>query len=416
MKVLFVVNSNYPYESTGTNLLNKLLYEGGLLDKLETVDVLGGKESYFDKDFEKSGKINVYKAWAWTTLPKEEIKKVFIRNPLGAIGGCFIKIYGKALSISSRQRFADLLTYKAFYKMLKKIHADKYDIIVAISGRYYQSIAASRYCKEKKINFILYQVDPCRTNQSMPEKTLHIRRKIEKQLYENAKLVITTPIIFKEWKQNKDENDKSAVVSMEFPLITKLKEEPGKRKKMTDKRVCMFVGSIYGGIRDPEYTIRLFEKLGKQENVELQFIGVKTEDLPVKLRLLGVKCQGKIPVEEAFAKMQQADFLVNIGNSVENQVPSKIFDYISTGKPIINICKSRKCPSLVYLERYPLCLNLYEEASIFEKQVVILKEFINSQKVEKLDFEYIEKLYKECTPIYCANFIYEKFKEMMREK
>ena len=32
------------------------------------------------------------------------------------------------------------------------------------------------------------------------------------------------------------------------------------------------------------------------------------------------------------------------------------------------------------------------------------------------DFEYIEKLYKECTPIYCANFIYEKFKEMMREK
>ena len=53
--------------------------------------------------------------------------------------------------------------------------------------------------------------------------------------------------------------------------------------------------------------------------------------------------------------------LVNIGNAVDNQMPSKIFEYISTGKPVVNIYKSPECPTLKYLERYPLALNLYEK-------------------------------------------------------
>ena len=56
----------------------------------------------------------------------------------------------------------------------------------------------------------------------------------------------------------------------------------------------------------------------------------------------------------------RTDVLINIGNSVLNQMPSKIFEYISSGKPIINVFKSPDCPTLKYLTRYPLALNLFE--------------------------------------------------------
>ena len=53
--------------------------------------------------------------------------------------------------------------------------------------------------------------------------------------------------------------------------------------------------------------------------------------------------------------------LVNIGNSVDNFMPSKIFEYISTGKPIINVYKIPECPTLKYLAEYPLALCVSEE-------------------------------------------------------
>lgn len=414
MKILFVVNSNYPYESTGTNLINKLLYEGGLLNKIETIDILAGKESYFDKDFEKIGKMNIYRAWSWTTLPKGEVKKVFKKKPLNAIIGLAIKIYGKFLRILPKHRFSDLLSYKAFYKMLRKIHAERYDIIISISGRYYQSIAASRYSEKRNINYVLYQVDPCETNQSMSKDTLKVRKNVGKYLYENAKLVITTPIIFKEREKENLNNIETKIVPMDFPLVAKVREDIN-GKEVSDRTVCMFLGSIYGGIRNPEYTIRLFEKLGVQSDVELQMIGVEQEELTADLRTTRVQCKGKLPIEIALAKMYHADFLINIGNSVANQVPSKIFDYISTGKPIINVCKSRECPSLEYLKKYPLCLNLYEEIDIFDEQVELLREFINTQKGKRIDFACLEEIYKNCTPAYCANLMLEKFEEMMRD-
>ena len=139
---------------------------------------------------------------------------------------------------------------------------------------------------------------------------------------------------------------------------------------------CLFCGSIYGGIRNPDYTIRLFKPLIEHDKVELHFVGVCRDEISEEFKDLNIFCHGMVPLDKAMEFMNQADFLVNIGNSVINQVPSKIFDYISMGKPIINVCKSRKCSTLPYFERYPLAINLFEEKNIFDKQVECLGRFI----------------------------------------
>ena len=54
----------------------------------------------------------------------------------------------------------------------------------------------------------------------------------------------------------------------------------------------------------------------------------------------------------------EADVLINIGNTNPYQEPSKVIEYASTGKPIINITTIDCDSSSVLLEGYPAFLNV----------------------------------------------------------
>lgn len=105
--------------------------------------------------------------------------------------------------------------------------------------------------------------------------------------------------------------------------------------------------------------------------------------------------------------MQSADILVNIGNTVENQIPSKLLTYISFGKPIINIMKSSNCPTLEYMNRYPLSYNILETFDLIEKEAKKLESFIYESNGKSIAFDQIEKIFYECTPSYVGKRLYD---------
>ena len=78
-------------------------------------------------------------------------------------------------------------------------------------------------------------------------------------------------------------------------------------------------------------------------------------------------------------------------------MPSKILDYISSGKPILNICKIRNCPTLPLMERYPMGLTIFEDEGISDLVSERVKEFCLQNKGKQVPYEQIEKLYPECT-------------------
>ena len=130
---------------------------------------------------------------------------------------------------------------------------------------------------------------------------------------------------------------------------------------------------------------------------ELFFVGGFFGDIPMltennyaNIHYLGKKSQGEI--KEIY---KMTDVLVNIGNLIINQIPSKIFEYISTGKPIINIYKTLKCPTLKYTKKYPLCLNIYEEdmKSCPEKAVKIIDDFIRKTRGRYLSSQEINEMF-----------------------
>ena len=90
--------------------------------------------------------------------------------------------------------------------------------------------------------------------------------------------------------------------------------------------------------------------------------------------------------------INDADMLLNIGNKVTNQTPSKIFEYISMGKPIINFYEDEKDTSYNVLKKYEMACNYNVNKDKIDK----LKKFIKN--VEKFTtFDKISKTYThEC--------------------
>ena len=71
--------------------------------------------------------------------------------------------------------------------------------------------------------------------------------------------------------------------------------------------------------------------------------------------------------------MRQSDILLSIGNMDPNLIPSKLFKYMSIGKPIIHLKRGERDSCLPYLARYPLALVLDEGKS---GAALAIKEFI----------------------------------------
>ena len=99
--------------------------------------------------------------------------------------------------------------------------------------------------------------------------------------------------------------------------------------------------------------------------------------------------------------------MVNIGNTITNQLPSKLLDYISLRKPILNIYKIDECPTLEILKDYPLSLSVSENENV-ETASCKIEEFILSNIGKTVDVETVKKYYRDYFPSSVAEYILEK--------
>lgn len=395
MKVLLVTTNNYPNEGTCTNIYNNLLYIGDLIGTGNEFHVLASKQNYYDNDFEENRSVKIHRVFSWTLLDRKPCIRA-LKHYLSIKGICIRYLY-HLQNKYCKSHFIDYATMRAFFKSLKKMSALDFDVIITISGRYDASYAVMKYCSKYKKPYILYQVDPCATNKVYNTDSVNNREKLEVKLYEHAKYIFTTPIILDEHRNGTFSRFTNKVAALEFPVVVPNVISVSNNGK---KRV-MFLGSFYKNVRSPDYMFEIFEDLLKSDSIVLELVGVTSEILNESKKKLPIKCHGKKSIAECKKLMQEADILINIGNRINNQVPSKIFEYISTGKPIINICAVEDCPTLKYLDKYPLALNIVEDKSIINEQKKRLKEFIFSS-FENLSEDWITKQYMECTPKYVA--------------
>ena len=112
---------------------------------------------------------------------------------------------------------------------------------------------------------------------------------------------------------------------------------------------------------------------------------------------------GLLPPEDAAALEDRADVLVSLGNACDNQLPSKLFGYFGTGKPVLHLAVSKADPALPYLARYPLALVLHTGDGVTPAAASALGRWLHEVCGRRLPFAEVAALYPEFTPEYVAN-------------
>lgn len=173
------------------------------------------------------------------------------------------------------------------------------------------------------------------------------------------------------------------------------------------------INVVYAGILDKDYrnpsrfleTMYLLSK--SFENLIIHIYGKgNCTDLLEKYQRLGLKIinYGMVSQDKIRDAYSMADFLINISNIEGNVVPSKIFELMSTGKPIISFANNRKENVNYYLCKYPAVKIIFNSLSI-EEQLNELKKFIYEEKNKIYDINNLNNIFIENTPQFTTDII-----------
>jgi len=304
--------------------------------------------------------------------------------------------------VKSRRKFLGHY-YVSFQPLVEKLvesfKNNAFDIFVPVINPF--STAASVLKAYEKTNgeikFIPHLLDPISSNAS--HKHSDKMRKYELEMYKHSRQSFVTDLIYAENEHNSFKKYLDKMTILPFPNFRKLEVISTEDEVQYNEAHinCAFVGFLYHKIRDSRFLLEVLNRC-KDKNIILHIIGGMhgtDENIEKYKEILGDRLviHGLHSPQSAINAMMNADILVNIGNSVINQVPSKIFDYISSGKPIINTIKSESCPTLKYLKDYPCVLNMNEQEAISNEIVTVFETFCCENRNSQIEFDELKVLY-----------------------
>lgn len=263
-----------------------------------------------------------------------------------------------------------------------------HEYLISVSPSF-TSHAVGLFLKRKKpeVKWIVDIGDPfCFLEESQPNnfriyRTLNVS--YEGKIFHCCDAVaVTTELALERYTQIFPEC--SSKINVIPPLLSVEPDATGDRFFSKRNKIrLVYVGTLYRHIREPDFLLRLFEKLlhtSLSDRLELHFLGDFTycrKIFELYGELLGKKIflHGLVERKRVIEAMREADVLVNIGNDTLYQLPSKVVEYASMGKPVLNLAKTEKDSSAAFFKTYPAALCLVDTAG-------------------KTDSEHLERLYR----------------------
>lgn len=405
MKVLFVLYYYFPDENANTNVTQHFINE--LADKHDVAIFVihQGKASNMT---EKYNGLSVYRS-GYDYLSSEEnayLKsyKGMIRDPAGSYLLYLLKRY--------------LLNYIPVELMVKKlpcldalkklVEKEKYDVIFSASAPFETHMLVSKlkkFLKSNKIKWNLLIEDPHSEYIGFKERCEYLRN-LERYIYGLADKIY----IFAQIAGNKNDvinefPEKKVIVN--YPNFRINKSVKRKFEFSDDEINLLYVGSLQDlNVRNPEYLYKMIY-LTQNKGFHYHFVVNNWDDENRKLKQDYLKnCKNvtfyeRMSIEDCISFMNSVDVVINISNLCINQVPSKIFDYIGTGKPIANFYVNESDPALEILNKYPLLINMDEKISVEENSEVFIKKCVEF-KNKTVDDDELCELYKDYTSEFAA--------------
>lgn len=284
-------------------------------------------------------------------------------------------------------------------------HHPDYEAVVAVGAPFWSAfaLAQARIPGKKAV----WMMDPYSANR---EYTAPGGAEKELAMGNAMARIFITRLMEKDYQEGPLAPLQKKTQVLEFPCL--VPGQPVPPKKPGQGLELVFCGNLYPNIRTPWALLELMTRL-ENPDIHLTMIGggwehFDPDQVEEYRRKLGDRLEiaRYLPYPQAQKRIAAGDVLVNIGNDVANQLPSKIFDYFGTGKPILQLAARMDDPANPYFSRYPLAM--IQGPGEDPRRV---EEWLSTLGDHRLTYEQVSQLFWENTPSAVANRLLEGLQE-----
>ncbi|MCH8487512.1 MAG: hypothetical protein LAT75_11650 [Candidatus Cyclonatronum sp.] len=173
-----------------------------------------------------------------------------------------------------------------------------------------------------------------------------------------------------------------------------------------DKTNIVYMGTLFKSFRNPEYVYKVFRGLNENNDSVLHFYtrgDCERMLLRYEKEMPGaVVREGYVSNSEIENIYANADFLINIGVNNSTNISSKIFDYMSTGKPVIHFYYFDDDVNNAYLEKYPSAILIKMDEALLSENIARLKKFVAEKKGVQPDISHLNDSFEKNKPEFTA--------------
>ena len=274
------------------------------------------------------------------------------------------------------------------YKNRNNINYE-YDSIISVSLPFSSHVAAFIINKNKKKNWILDIGDPFSLKTKALENNIYIYKKlniyIEKKFYKLASQIVFTHLEVAKQHVEKFKIDENKIL-IGNP-ISSFNENIFLQSKNYDYSslpiIIGYFGILTKGVRSPDETIKFFK------NSDILINWFTNQDSKNMLTqnnfdLSNHKFFEIIDRDEALNKMSSSmHCLLSIGNLNSLQLPSKVIEYISTGKPVIHFAEIKNDPVIKLADHFQNLIVVNKDSTISQTLEQLKNIFENINSFEK---------------------------------
>ena len=311
----------------------------------------------------------------------DAIKKIFY--------GVLKKIYRFFINYLAWPDYSMFWLYQ-IYKNRNKISKD-YDVIISVSLPFSSHMAAYFINKKVKKHWIMDIGDPFSLKVDAPENNRFLysglNKRYEKKFYSLAdNILFTHQDALNNHKQFFDiPSDKLFVANPISNFDKDLFNNALSYDYSSRPIKISYFGIFTQGVRSPDSFLELVKK-----NNELEFSWYVNEDSKKIIKSCDINDDkhifySQVSREEAQKLMVNSTHcLLSIGNKNPNQIPSKVVEYLATGKPIIHFTEIDNDPVIKLSHEFDNLITLNKSVEQ-DNLLLLIEEMVN--KIKKFDID-----------------------------
>lgn len=227
---------------------------------------------------------------------------------------------------------------KAVYKCLKSIHKqNRIDTVFSICSPFAAHVGTHRFkIDNSEVKWCAYTVDPYSTSNRIRPLwcTLKALVRYEQRILENVDHLLLSDEVYSTRPDligNYNETEALPYILPDFEY-----KYDGMRFFNSEEINCVYAGRFYEDIRNPELMLQTFARMVNPQ-IKLHLFSVGCESIVHKYasQTDRIILHNLVSHDQILNVYGEADVLIMIANTTEEFLPSKTFEYIATGKPIV---------------------------------------------------------------------------------